>query len=72
MENSKKIIAIVNEVVNSFEELNSYKFIGIIGSFIKEENPSGDLDVVSIGDSKVHARFKEKLDKKFRENGGNI
>ena len=52
--------------INSFEDIKNYQMIGLIGSMTKEGDNFGDVDLVSIGEDKIHKKFKRFLIKRFR------
>src|SRR3989344_3798842 len=45
--------------INSFEDIKNYQMIGLIGSMTKEGDNFGDVDLVSIGEDKIHKKFRE-------------
>ncbi|MDP3027126.1 MAG: hypothetical protein Q8N63_05430 [Nanoarchaeota archaeon] len=67
-----QIKEILMDAINSFEDIENYELIGLIGSMTKEGGNFGDVDLVSIGKPETHRKFKEYLTKKFQEKGMKI
>jgi len=71
MEN-EKIKQILIDSIDSFKNIDGYEMIGIFGSITKEKEEFGDLDLVSIGENRIHKKFKNHLIKQYSNNGFNI
>ena len=65
----EKIKRILIDSINSFENIASYEMIGIFGSITDEGKEFEDLDLVSMGDNRVHKKFRDYLIKRFKEEG---
>ncbi len=69
MADKKRILLIVRESLDSFKDLEGIKFFGVLGSFLKGDAKSGDLDIISIGDKDSHEKLKIHLAEKLLKNG---